>query len=386
MKLLVQERLVQLQPIYTLNKTTDDSLFGGNLGLVLLYHEWYRQSGEQAYLEKGRALLQDIFYRLDQDGSGINGPSLSKGCTGLAMLLSFFEKDRLIAMETRGARKKLDEFLFEAAMAQLENDFTDCLHGAFGIIHYFTRYGPKPYLNELVLKACSLVVKDPFGHWFPNAMLGIKGQNEINFSLSHGQCGMLLVLLAAINRSDHASLIEQTLREGIRFIAKHRLYVDSSNDEHSCYPLSIKENTTGIENLPRLGWCYGDLNAALLFYRAGKTFNDPSITQLGDIAGLHSVSRKDAASTQVTDSHFCHGSAGLAQFYKCLYNETGNTNYQDAYLYWIRKTTEFVRDDMNNGAFQQKEHSLLEGPVGVSLVLLAYLSGRYPAWSRILFL
>lgn len=386
MKLLVQERLVQLQPFYSLNKTADDSLFGGNLGLVLLYLEWYRLTAEQVYLQKARALLEAIINGLDEGSPGLKGPSLSRGGAGLAMVIALCEKDRLISLESGKAKRILEQYLFETALVQLENDITDCLHGAFGIVHYFTLFGSADYLNELVEKACVCIVKDPAGSWFRNSMLGMKGQDEINFSLSHGQCGMLLVLLAAMRRCDRGELVEETVRDGIRFLAKHRLYVDTSNGEHSLYPLSMKENAAEILNLPRMGWCYGDLNAALLFYRAGKAFNDSAIIEMGDLAGLHSLNRKDEASTQVTDSHFCHGSAGLAQFYRCLYSETGNAKYRQAYLYWIRKTTAYAANDIQNGLYNNKEHSLLDGPVGVSLVLLSYLSGRYPAWSRVLFL
>lgn len=369
---------------------TDDSLFGGNLGLVLLYYEWYRLSGKKEHFEAAARVLTAVIDRLNNDSPGLAGPSLSKGGAGLAFVITLLDNSGLITGKKEEMLAILDKYLFEAASYQLDQDFTDCLHGAFGIIHYFTQHKPgstgNKYLNKLVSKACTKAVKEPSGYWFRNYMVREKKMDEINFSLSHGLSGMLLVLLAAYERANCKSRIEEVVKKGIQFICRHQLYVDTMNGEYSFYPLSIKEKATEIENRPRMGWCYGDLNEVLLFYRAGKIFNDPGLLKLADIIGLHSLMRKDEASTMVVDSHFCHGAAGLAQFYRCLYNESQNEKYQEGYQYWISRTIEFLHKDIAEGNFKNKEHSLLEGPVGVSLVLLSYLSDEESGWGRVLFL
>jgi lantibiotic modifying enzyme len=386
MEVLIQNGLADMQPLFTTNNTTDDSLFGGNLGLVLLYYEWHRLSGKKEYYEAAGKLLTAIIDRLNNDGPGLAGPSLSRGGAGLAFVIMLLDNSGLITGKEEDTLAVLDKYLFEAASYQLDHDFTDCLHGAFGIMHYFTRHRPgstgNKYLNRLVRKACGIAVKEPSGYWFRNYMVREKKMDDINFSLSHGLSGMLLVMLAAYEHTKYKSVV----KKGIQFIRKHQLYVDTLNGEYSFYPFSVKENGTEIENRPRMAWCYGDLNQVLLFYRAGKLFGDAQLLKLADIIGLYSLMRKDEASTMITDSHFCHGAAGLAQFYRCLYNESQNEKYREGYQYWIGKTIEFLHKDIAKGNFQSKEHSLLEGPVGVSLVLLTYLSAKEPEWSRVLFL
>lgn len=390
MDLYTQKSLTALQPLYTTCNTTDDSLFNGNLGLVLLYYEWYRQTGQAEFLQKGEAVLSGVFYRLNHDSPGLAGPSLSRGGAGLAIVIQLLEELELSPVQSAGTLKELERYLFNAASYQLEHDLTDCLHGAFGIIHYFSRHRPgtpgNTYLNKLVRKACMKAIKDPAGYWFRNNMLHERKLDDINFSLSHGLSGMLLILLEAYPNTIHQSLTEEIVKKGIQFIRRHQLYVDTGNGEYSFYPLSVRENAAEIENRPRLGWCYGDLNEALLFYRAGKLFRDKKLTDLGDIVGMHSLMRKDEASTQVTDSHFCHGAAGLAQFYLTLYTESVNAHYQEGYKFWIGKTVEYLQRDIRRGNFQHKEHSLLEGPVGVSLVLLSSHCNTGTGWARLLLL
>lgn len=390
MQINVQGGLKAIQSLLSADKSTDDSLFGGKLGLVLLYYEWYRQSGQAVYLQKGEKLLADIFNRLDQDEPGLTGSSFSSGGAGLAFVITLLEEQGLTDIGSSEALTALDQFLFKAAVYQLDHGFTDCLHGAFGIIHYFARHkkgtAGNIFLNELIVKVCSIVVKEPSGYWFRNCMLREKKMDEINFSISHGLSGMLLILLEAYPNTIYQIMIQEVVKKGIQFIRKHQLYVDTLNGEHSFYPLTINENASAIENRPRMAWCYGDLNEVLLFYRAGKLFCDQQLITLADIVGMHSLMRKDEVSTQVVDSHFCHGAAGLAQFYKCLHRESKNEKYLEGHQYWIKKTLEFLQADIVKGNFKNKEHSLLNGPVGVALVLLSYLKPGEHLWEGMLFL
>lgn len=390
MQINVQSGLKAIKPFLSAKKSSDDSLFGGNLGLVLLYYEWYRQTGKTSLLHKGEKLLSGILNRINKGKPGIAGSSFSTGGAGLAFVISLLEEQELTDLGTHEALAELDQFLFDAAMYQLDHGLNDCLHGAFGIIHYFTRQhkarGSNIFLDELIAKACSIVVKEPQGYWFHNDMPGQPTTGVINFSLSHGLSGMLLILLEAYTRTIHKKRIEEVVRKGIQFIRKHQLYVDSLNGEYSFYPLLVNEQGSIIENRPRMAWCYGDLNEVLLFYRAANLFHDQQLKNIAEIVGMHSLMRKDEASTQVSDSHFCHGAAGLAQFYKCLHRESGNEKYLGGYRFWIGKTLEYIHRDIANGRFTNKEHSLLEGPVGVALVLLSYLSAEEKQWENMFFL
>jgi lantibiotic biosynthesis protein len=390
MDLLIKDRLAALQRIIDAGTTRDDSLFGGNLGLVLYWWEWYRNTGNSKYAKKASQLLALVIKRLNDGTSNLTGSSLSRGGAGLALVLLLLEKEGMISSSNKQAINALNQLLYDEAALQLDEDCTDYLHGAFGIIHYFTSYtrqtGDNFYLNELLMKACSRVVKQPDGYWFRNAMLSHKGQEPVNFSLAHGQSGMLLVLIAAHALTKHSDITEEVIRRGIQYILNHRMPVDDQRGEYSCFPFSASEDGAILENRPRLGWCYGDLNEVLLLYRAGQLFNEPEWIRIADSTGLYSTTRKEEATTQVLDPIFCHGASGLAQFYHTLYVELGNEKYKEAQTYWLGQTIRFIQDTAVCNAFYHTAHSMLEGPVGVSLVLLGCMAAQKPFWSEVLFL
>lgn len=368
----------------------NDTLLGGNLGLALYYYQSYRTTEDICYRNKGHALLEQVFSNLNSGEPRLTGSAFSSGGAGLVYLVNFLVQEHLLEFDTATGFEELDSYLFNSALAGIEEDYIDCLHGAFGIIHAFagrtagsTANG---YMDILIEKVCEKAVKTPHGRWFRSYTMQTDEKKDINFSLSHGLSGMLLILLEAYPASLHKDLIVQTVKEGTRFIRKHTLPIDFSCEEYSFFPFWIDPNASEIINKPRLAWCYGDLNETLLFYRAGKLLEDDELIRIANIVGLSSLTRKDEAATSVRDPYFCHGSSGLAQFYKILFNESGNSKYLEGYQFWIEKTLLLLDDDKQAGISAVKKFELLDGMVGVALVLLSYTSAKPLNWSKALFL
>lgn len=368
----------------------NDGLLGGRLGLCYLYYQLYQATGDTAYQMRGRDILVSIFEKINTGEPGIMGTSLSSGCAGLGFVVNDLTRKDVLGIHLDPSFFAMDDFLFQSAMEQIDKDYMDYLHGAFGILHYFsekTRCKKSMiYLDGLVEKICTKIVKDKGGYWFRNRVLRPEELEEINFSLSHGLTGMLLILLNTYNRTKHKALVKETVEQGIRFIQKHRLWVDYTEGEYSFFPFTVTINAREIENHPRLAWCYGDLNEVLLFYRAGKMFKDQAIADEADKVGFWSLMRKDEASTQVRDSHFCHGASGLAQFYRVLFQESGREKYREGYEYWIQQTLSMLQQDIQNERYKDREHGLLDGLAGVALTLLSYATEKNLDWSRVLLL
>jgi len=78
------------------------------------------------------------------------------------------------------------------------------------------------------------------------------------------------------------------------------------------------------------------------------------------------------------DSHFCHGTAGLAQFYLCLYNESGHFCYYRAYEFWIEKTIRLLDNEITKNAYSANPVGILEGWPGVAMVLTEYINEGEP--------
>jgi hypothetical protein len=124
----------------------------------------------------------------------------------------------------------------------------------------------------------------------------------------------------------------------------------------------------------------------LLLYRAGRLLADERYIRIANRIGFQTVTRRSYAATMSQDSHFCHGSSGLARFYKSLYQETGYTVYNDAYQYWLDTTLSLVDRDIEQNNYSVNRAGLLEGWAGIGLVLADHLLDQKCSWARILLL
>jgi lantibiotic biosynthesis protein len=390
MRQIVQQKLDAIHSILEKTTAKNDTFLGGNLGSAFYYYHLYRVSGNKAFSGKAEDLVAEVFERLNSDNPQLVGSSFSSGGAGLGYAVNFLSKEGFLDFDVDTEFYDLDKYLCNTAISQMEEDSIDYLHGALGVIHYLSARKPNKdsllQLDTLVAKLCSKVIREDAGIWFRNFVIKADDKETINFGLSHGLTGILLLLLNAYPSSTHKGLIEEIVKEGIRFIQKHKIDIDYTREEYSFFPFTIKQPTIEIVAPNRLAWCYGDLNEVLLFYRAGHLFNQEQWLHLGDLIGLQSLMRKETPATLVTDSHFCHGSSGLAQFYKVLYKERGLKPYKEGYEYWIEQTILLLDKDLEKELYAGKEHDYLEGLLGVAFTLLSYVSKKELKWSESLLL
>lgn len=391
MQQIAQKQLDRLHKLLDVSGSTDDTFFKGKLGLIFYYYHLYKVTEAPALKHRTEAMLEQVFSNINSAMPSLVGPALSTGGAGFGYTVNFMYREGFLEFEVDNEFEELDRYLFNAASNLIAVDNIDYLHGALGVIHYFTERQPaavqaNSYLDALIEQVCERVVEEDGGCWFRNDLLKMDGKQMINFSLSHGLSGVLLVLLNAYERSAHKQLIEKIVMGGIRFILKHKVDVDFSRNEYSFFPFIIARNASEISTANRMGWSYGDLNEVLLFYRAAQLFNDGSLKLQADLIGMQSMMRRDAQATLVTGAGVYSGAAGLAQFCRTLYQETGLEVYQDGYQYWIERTILLLDEDLEKGVYAGKEHELLDGVLGIAFVLLSYTSNTDLYWSRALLL
>ena len=124
----------------------------------------------------------------------------------------------------------------------------------------------------------------------------------------------------------------------------------------------------------------------LLLYQAGKLLNRPDWIRLANEIGELTMQRHTTRATLIKDSHLCHGSAGIAQYYKRFYDQTGYAPYNDVYQFWLDKTIHYLDQELTDDAFIGHAGELLDGFVGSSLVLLSAAGEEDYAWDRIFLL
>ncbi|SFF04003.1 Lanthionine synthetase C-like protein [Chitinophaga sp. CF118] len=388
---IAQRKLDKVNALLDTRKSNNDTFFKGRLGQIFYFYHLYKVTGNISLKHHLEELLSQVFANVSTTNPTLIGPSISTGGAGLGYVVNFLCQEGALAFDINKEFGELDNYLFNAASDLIAKDNIDFLHGALGVLYYFgerarTSAHASNFLNSLTEDICRRAVRVEGGYWFRNNLIRVDDNQIINFSLSHGLCGILLVLISIYEVSAHRELIEETVKEGVRFILKHKMDVDFSNNEYAFFPFMIKDGASEISAPNEMGWGYGDLNEVLLFYRAGKMLNDKTLIQLADLIGMQSVMRKDSTSNMVTGTSFCHGAAGLAQFFKTLYMESNCDAYRKGYEYWIEQLILLLDDELENGTYTGKENDYLEGLTGPAFTLLSYVSELELGWSKVLLL
>lgn len=385
MKAIALEKIGKINAVLSGSTCPHNGLLGGSLGLLYYYYHAAAILQDPLLEQQAEEMLQQVFDEVNNGADArLGGSAYSNGATGFAYTVNNLAQNGLISFDIDSEFTDLDEYLFEAACEQMDAGEIDYLHGATGALHYFAARQQNEtthsYLNTLAARLQEKAVPAARGLYFTNFSLERLGGGKADLGLAHGLSGLLLLLIAAWPQLNDQQQAEQTIRKGIEFILQFEIAREAGKERYSAFPFTI-DLARPITMSNRMAWCYGDLNIMLLLYRAGKLLQEESYIQKADAIGLNALNRKSEADTESTDSHFCHGSSGLAQFFKCLYTETGNAAYHEAYEYWIGVTLEQVDKDIAADQYAVNPTSLLDGWAGVALVLADYVSDKKRNWA-----
>ncbi|MEO7312303.1 MAG: lanthionine synthetase LanC family protein [Chitinophagaceae bacterium] len=367
----------QVHSIIESSEPKSDSLLTGALGLVYYYFNLYKKTDDSSYGEKAVGHLEKVFDSWNNNIGTLKGNAISNGAAGLAYVASLLQKAGLVEIDIHKDFKELDHYIFQSALHQISNDGDiDPLHGAVGVLSYFNsrkdEFLIRKYIEELVIALSNRVVESNLGSWFSNRLY--QKEFQINFSLSHGLCGYLCILLDSYKAGICSPLIRDWVNRGIKLILHYYRQPNYEENRVQQFPAAI---LLGDKEVPvyntRLAWCYGDLNQVLLLYKAGEILQNKKWIVLADMYGKETLKRNTPELAMVTDSHFCHGSAGVAFCYQKLYERTNVIEYKAAYNLWLMETLKFISIEIDSGFYTNKECNLLEGLPGINLSMLPEL-------------
>lgn len=221
---------------------------------------------------------------------------------------------------------------------------------------------------------------DSRGLRFKNYVVNIDEKQKIDFSLSHGLVGFMLVLLNSYEKGLKNEMIPDFASKAINYIFSYKRNPDFDKGQYSYFPNTVSENEVNYKN--RLAWCYGDLNIVLLLFRYAKLFNDKNIEKQAILIGTSTLVRVDTNSTLVSDAHFCHGASGVTQFYKTFYTISGVDAFKQGYEEWIDRLLVFIDQDLSNNNYESIEGNILDGYTGIALTLLSYFKNETLFWQK----
>lgn len=402
-KYTIQKKIEAITNLINQTSIVKDGLLSGNLGKALFYFYLYQFSSNEEYKKVGQEIITGIFDTLSNHTSKlVREISLSNGLTGMAWSLNILSEEKLIKYDINEFLATIDQSLSNALPNHIEENNLDFLHSSIGALAYLadrTKMNPKLKDHlEVYAKSLQGKMEEYKGggafiksqYFYKNFNFG--NANDVNLSLSHGFCSIMLVLVSIYEKGIAQKTIQDIIEKGIAFILGIMKIDNFGKIKSSIFPSNIitslpldhEDNFRFYEQ--RMGWCYGDLNQLLLLYKAGNLLNRKDWIDIANHVGTFTLMKKDFESSQIKDCYLCHGSAGVAIFYKALYRVSGNDQYLDGYEYWMEKTILYLEEMFNDNTLPGNPCSFLEGLAGTGLALMSYLQEGNNKWEKFLLL
>jgi class I lanthipeptide synthase len=375
----------------------DPSLGRGQAGLALLY----------AWLARTRRMPQaDVltWQCLDQAVEAAStqamNASLYGGFTGVAWAAELV--DALLDPDAEDRSEAVDEALLRLlARDDRWSAPYDLVVGLTGLGVYALQRYPRPSAIECIhavverLHECARHDAHGLYWWTPPAeILGEESRRQYpsgraDLGVAHGVAGPI-ALLGSICGAGVAQATARPLLEGaVNWLLAHSVPTEAG----PTFPLWI---APGSEPSPtRCAWCYGDPGIAAALLTAARGVGDADWERAAVALAVRAAERQ-ASETGVVNACFCHGAAGLAHLYNRMYQATGERALGRAALYWLGRTLAFYDRARDSGrswvqgswAPGRRETwtwtgiELVDGVIGVALVLLAAATSVEPTWDR----
>ena len=363
---------------------------GGDAGVALFFAYLAQYTGDARHVDEAETRLG-----LAIDDAGNRDPWLFSGVTGIAWT---------------------SEHLFGSVLAPNEGDinadtdgFVDALldnpqawhrryelmYGLCGVGVYLLERPPgvarTGLLGKLVtaLEASATRAPDGAVRWFSDYDPRFTG-GTYNLGLAHGATGVIAFLARLATVLDagdplHArvtTLLRQTVTGFMPYrLPTHAAAVFPSFAAHAHDP-------------SRLGWCFGDLAAAVALLAAGQALAEPAWVADATAIAIR-ASTRSPHSAGVVDIGLCHGAMGLAHMFRRFHAHVAEPIVAAAAERWLAHAFALRASDRGVAGIQSylpvervwvDDAALLGGAAGVGLALLTHAGVIAPAWDRLFLL
>lgn len=376
------------------------SLLSGNTGSLFLLSYYAEFTKNEKYLEKVEEIIMDIYSKI-QNGEYYINFSYSNGLTGFLWAINNLNESGHIDIDLKEYFEDIIPLIYDFMFEKMEKGDFDFLHGALGpagflldTMSVFPNNLPiiKEFNGLLLSKG---IYNDKLDTLYYTSKV-IKSENEyeevINLSLSHGMAAIINYLTRCLAISEiKSNEIEQALRRIVKF---YKIHQNPIKEKESCFPSWVKlENHKPFNS--RLAWCYGDLGVGLALYNAGEVLSEISLKEYALTILKHSISRIEPSEENVVEGNFCHGSSGLAETYRSIYQITNDADFLKASQYWLKVTLDLATHEDGYAGYKtyhglkkeyHKDCSLLEGASGIAVVFLETLLQKPLPWKKALML
>ncbi|MDR2586422.1 MAG: lanthionine synthetase C family protein [Prevotellaceae bacterium] len=365
-------------------------LYSGKAGISLFLFYYARFKNAKAVHQQATDELDGIFSQVEESPQRLF--SFCSGIAGVGWLLNHLCKYGFLQEDPNELLSDVDEYLFKAAINDLDRKNFDFLHGAMGVVLYFVKRNRSDYLLHLVHALANIAVWDGEGAKWKSVLKHKGGLNGYNIAMSHGSSSIVLILCKILQFLPKDEATTKLLYGAVTYILQQEISVS----QYGCYFPSFS-----IESQPdilktRLAWCYGDLGVALALWKSGIVLQQQAWIDKGMEVLLYNSRRRGLPENGVQDAGICHGTSGIAQIFNRLYRHTKRIEFKDASGYWCGKTLSIATFEDGLAGYKtwytpehggwQTNTNFLEGIAGIGLCLMSFVAPEDPAWDECLLL
>jgi lantibiotic modifying enzyme len=373
-------------------------LYKGKIGAAYFNYYLYKYYQDDKYAFRSIGFMEEVIDEINNPEATIyNNPSLVNGLAGVGSCLNLLQDEDFLSEDLKEQLAVLDLYLKRFYTILLKENNTDFFGGAIGLLYYFSlRYLSDPEQNNQLMDEVFDLINDQFIEDEKGIRLstrfGYLNQNGVDLSTAHGIVAMYLIFLKLYEAGYKPALMKDIVCKGIEYIIHVQHICKNTSNDHTVFPNFVTEagsdeqGALAAHHSHRLAWCNGDLSMLWLLVRAGNLFNAPRLLIVAEELKHKVISRKTFEITRIEFSYFCHGTAGVAQTYRKLYQLTHDPVYLQTYEYWIKQCyLQLEKDYLGANPFPYKS-TLLFGWAGPLLTLLNYKTDKDYKWDQIFLL
>jgi lantibiotic modifying enzyme len=381
-----------------ITKDLDMGLFSGDAGVALFLFHLHDYTKKEEHKKAAQFYLEKSFEKIN---TGYALPTFCNGIAGIAWTVNYLVLHSFIEPENLDVLDDLDDYLHNYMVNYERESNFDFLHGATGIALYFiNRINQNPkaadYLKEYVdaLKEYSIFDAETNTAKIVSTIQD-KDKNlkkVYNLGMAHGMSSIIAVL-AKIYETDKTNLNLKYLTEGFsNYIMLHENINKYDNGAMFKTTVELDQDQNDSQTAgSRLGWCYGDMGNGFALYHAYEATGNEKYYEKSLEIFINSAKRKDLEKQRILDACVCHGSAGIIDIFKTVYEYFGDEELLEAENNWAELTLDFYTNAEGLKGFSKYTvdgpkylHSFLEGTAGIGLALLFHHTGNKSEWNEFL--
>lgn len=358
-------------------------LFSGTAGVCLflfLYSLWKRS---ELYYQ----IAYDTLNKTLDSISDCFNHTFCSGVSGICWLIDYLCDNKIIESYNREIVFELLPYVRRNLSQSIKKGDFDFLHGAIGSAIYLLNRIPhteKKIHNQILdsLKE-NMVLTSTGGYWeyYWNELMD---NRHVNISIAHGMASTCIYLANLINIFN-CSKARDLLNKSMQYIVNQEYLTNRL----SSYPTFSQEYDleNGIIN-SRLGWCYGDVGIALLYWNYYKMCLNEKYKEKAIGLFMKISDRRALQENRIIDAGICHGTSGLGLVFSKMFLNTNNIKFRGAADYWLSETMKFSKYQDGYAGYktngQYASINLLEGISGIGLYLLSQVNSRFWGWEKVL--